>query len=115
VVTPRKQRFDSIPGTLGVLVCTDKYLDHVVNLTTAAFAKGLVVSLFFTGKGVLLTMQPQFSKLVGKCTLGVCDMSFRACGLHGKEHLIPGSTQNDFTTQAANAEMQARSDRHLVF
>ena len=115
MVTCRKQTIGSIHGTLGVLVSTDKYLDHVVKLTTAAFAKGLMVSLFFTGKGVLLTMKPQFSKLVGKCTLRVCAMSFRAFGLHGKEHLIPGATRNDFTTQAENAEMLAKSDRHLVF
>jgi hypothetical protein len=97
------------------MVTTDKHLDHVVSLTAAAFAKGVSVSLFFTGRGVLLTMHPQFSKLVGKCTLRVCDISFRAYGLNGKEHLVPGATLRDFTTQAANAEMLARSDRHLVF
>jgi predicted peroxiredoxin len=52
--------------SLAILVSTDKHLDHVVNLTAAAFAKGKKVSLFFTGKGVLLTMRPRFEDLVGK-------------------------------------------------
>lgn len=101
--------------TLAVVVATDQHLDHVVRLTAAAYDKGVKVSLFFTGRGVLLTMQPQFRKLVGKCTLRICDVSFRANGLHGREHRVPGVTANDFTTQAANAEMLASSERHLCF
>jgi predicted peroxiredoxin len=107
----------AIPATdsLAILVSTDKHLDHVVNLTTAAFAKGKKVSLFFTGKGVLLTMQPKFKELAGKAELIICDASFRASGLHGREHEVPGVTMNDFSTQAKNAEILERADRHLVF
>ena len=104
----------SATDSLSILVSTDKHLDHVVNLTTAAFAKGKKVSLFFTGKGVLLTIRPQFKKLVGKATLSICDVSFRANGLHGREEEVPGVTMNDFATQAKNAQMLANSDRHLV-
>jgi predicted peroxiredoxin len=101
--------------SLGILVSSDKHLDYVVNLTKAAYAKGKTVSLFFTGKGVLLTMQPQFKELVGKAKLSVCDVSFRANGLHGREEEVPGVGFKDFATQARNAEMLARSDRYLVF
>ena len=101
--------------SLGILVSSEKYLDYVVNLTKAAHAKGKAVSLFFTGKGVLLTMQPQFKELVGKAKLSVCDVSFRANGLHGREEEVPGVGFKDFATQARNAEMLARSDRYLVF
>jgi hypothetical protein len=101
--------------SLGILVSSDKHLDYVVNLTKAAYEKGKTVSLFFTGKGVLLTMQPQFKELVGKAKLSVCDVSFRANGLHGREEEVPGVGFKDFATQARNAEMLARSDRYLVF
>lgn len=101
--------------SLGILVSTDKYLDHVVNLAKAAHGKGKAVSVFFTGRGVLLTMQPQFKELVGKAKLSVCDVSFRANGLHGRESEVPGVGFKDFATQAKNAEMLAASDRYLVF
>ena len=102
-------------GALAIMVSTDKHLDHVVNLTTAAFAKGKKVSLFFTGKGVLLTLKPKFKALVGKAVLSICDVSFRANGLHGREHEVPGVTMDAFSTQAGNAEMLNMADRHLVF
>jgi hypothetical protein len=101
--------------TLGILVNTDKYLDYVINLTRAAHKKGKDVQIFFTGKGVLLTMQPAFKELVGKARLAVCDVSFRACGLHGREDEVPGVGFKDFATQARNAEMVANMDRYVVF
>jgi hypothetical protein len=101
--------------TLGILVSTDNYFDHVVSLTQAAHGKGKQVSVFFTGRGVLLTMHPRFKELVGKAKLSVCDVSFRANGLHGREAEVPGVGFKDFATQAKNAEMLAQSDRYLVF
>jgi hypothetical protein len=100
---------------LAILVSTDRHLDHVVSLTAAASAKGKRVSLFFTGRGVLLTMKPRFKELVGKATLQICDVSFRANGLHGREKEVPGVTARDFSTQAKNAQMLAEAQRHLVF
>jgi len=100
---------------LAILVGTDRHLDHVINLTAAAFAKGKQVSLFFTGKGVLLTMNQRFKELAGKAELHICDMSFRANGLHGRENEVPGVTAKDFSTQAKNAQMLAAAQRHLVF
>jgi len=105
----------SATDSLAILVSTDNHLDHVVNLTTAAFAKGKKVNLFFTGKGVLLTIRPQFRKLVGKATVSICDVSFRANGLHGREEEVPGVTMKNFATQAKNAQMLAGADRHMVF
>ena len=90
-------------------------MGHVVNLTQAAHAKGKLVSLFFTGKGVLLTMDPRFKELVGKARLSICDASFRENGLHGRESEVPGVGFKDFATQAKNAEMLDQSDRYLVF
>lgn len=102
-------------GTLGILISSDKHLDKVVNLTGAAHAKGKQVSIFFTGKGVLLTLEPGFKHLVGKAKLSICDVSFRANGLHGREEEVPGVGFKDFATQARNAEMLNEADRYLVF
>ena len=50
--------------TLGILVNTDKHLDYVINLTSAAHAKEKSVQIFFTGKSVVLSLEPDFKKLV---------------------------------------------------
>lgn len=105
----------STTDSLTILVCSDKHLNHVVNLTMAASAKGKKVSIFFTGKGVLLTVKPKFKALAGKAALSICDVSFRANGLHGREHEVPGVTMEAFSTQTRNAEMLDKADRHLVF
>ena len=102
-------------AVLGILVSSDKHLDYVVNLTSAAHAKGKEVHIFFTGRGVLLALNSEFQQLVGKAKLSICDVSFRANGLHGREEEVPGVGFKDFATQAKNAEMVAQADRYLVF
>ena len=98
--------------SLGILVSTDQHLDYVLKLTDAACARNKTVAVFFTGKGVLLTQDPGFEKLVDKAKLSVCDMSFRAMGLSGT---VPGVGAKDFTTQARSAEVIKRCDRYVVF
>ena len=97
---------------LGLLVSSDRHLDCVISLTQAACDKGKEVEIFFTGKGVLLTQSPEFSKLVGKAKMSLCDVSFRALGLKGD---VPGFGFKHFATQARNAEIIKNSDRYLVF
>ena len=97
---------------LGILVSSDKHLDYVIKLTEAARAKDKDVEIFFTGRGVLLTQSPDFSRLVGKAKLSLCDVSFRALGLEGD---VPGLGFKDFATQAKNAEIIKKSDRYVVF
>ena len=97
---------------LGILVGTDKFLDHVIHLTDAAHAKGIDIQIFFTGSGVHLTQNPDFAQLVGKAKLSVCDVSFRAFEYTGD---VPGVGFKDFATQARNAEMINSCDRYVVF
>ena len=101
--------------TIGILVSSNQHLDDVINLTCAAHEKGKQVQIFFTGKGVLLTLVPEFKELVGKAKLSVCDVSFRANGFHGREEEVPGVGFKDFATQGRNAEMLNEVDRYLVF
>jgi hypothetical protein len=101
--------------TLGVLVTTDKHLDSVIELINAAHENGKQVQVFFTGAAVHLTVQPDFAKLAGKAKIWICDVSFRANGLHGREEDVPGVDFKSFATQGRNAEMLAESDRYVVF
>jgi hypothetical protein len=97
---------------LGILVSSDKHLDYVNKLTDAANEKGKDVLIFFTGKGVLLTQRPEFSQLVGKAEMSLCDVSFRALGLEGE---VPGFGPKDFATQEKNVAMIEKGDRYVVF
>lgn len=97
---------------LGILVATDRHLNHVIRLTEAAVSKEKQVEIFFTGAAVALTQEDEFSRLVGKARLSVCDVSFRAMGLTGE---VPGVGFKDFATQARNAEMINDCDRYVVF
>ena len=101
--------------TIGILVSSDRHLDYIIHFTRAAHDKGKQVKIFFTGKGVRLTLVPEFKELVGKAKLWVCDVSFRANGFHGRENEVPGVGFKDFATQARNAEMLNEVDRYLVF
>ncbi len=98
--------------TLGILVGTDKHLDHVISLADAAQTKGKDVEIFFSGQGVMLTQSADFGKLAGKAKLSVCDESFRSNGLQGD---VPGVGFKDFATQSRNAEMIGKADRYVVF
>lgn len=97
---------------LGILVSSDKHLDCVNKLTNAAHEKGKDVLIFFTGKGVLLTQSPEFTQLVGKAKMSLCDVSFRALGLEGE---VPGLGPKDFATQENNVAMIEKSDGYVVF
>ena len=101
--------------SLGILVSSDKHLDHVVALVKAAHAAGKETQVFFTGSATFLTVDPAFAELEGKAKLWVCDVSFRTNGLHGREDEVRGVGYKDFVTQGRNAEMLAEVDRYVVF
>ena len=101
--------------TLGILVSSTNHLDSVVELVTAAHARGKETQVFFTGSAVFLTLEPDFAKLEGMAKLWVCDVSFRTNGLHGREDDVPGVDYKGFATQGRNAEMLAEVDRYVVF
>ena len=97
---------------LGILVSSDKHLEYIINLTDAAHDKGKEVEIFFTGEGVMLTQSSDFTRLIGKAKMSLCDVSYRALGLEGD---VPGFGFKDFATQAKNAEIIKNSDRYVVF
>ncbi len=97
---------------LGILVTSDRHFRHVLGVTEAARRAGKKVTLFFTGRGVLLTQLPEFARLPGIAQVDLCEVSYRANGLEGE---LPGLNFRNFATQAKNAEMIEDSDRYLVF
>lgn len=98
--------------SLGICVATRNQWNHVVGLARAAKAAGKAVEIFFTGEGVLLTQEPRFAELLDSAKVTVCEVSFIANGLKGKE--VPGLKYKDFVTQARNAEMVEHCERYVV-
>jgi peroxiredoxin family protein len=103
-----------IAEKLGILVCTDKYLDHVVGLTKAARAKGKEVQIFFTANAVFLTQDPEFSELLeAGAKVSLCDKTYKGFDLHETyKEKIEGV---EHTNQEANAAMAEEVDKYVVF
>lgn len=97
--------------TLALMVSTPEALPHLLGLVEAAEKRGLAVTVFFTGEGVLVTQDPRFGKLTGRAQMALCEVSFRALGLEGE---VPGLGYKDFATQARHAEMLEDFPHYLV-
>lgn len=107
--------------TLGICVANKGRMEHVLGLARAARKAGKEVKVFFTGEGVLLTKDPRFPELLDVAKTGsslahgqvaVCEVSFMANGLTGKEQ--SGLRDKDFVTQGRNAEMVEECARYVV-
>lgn len=98
-------------GKLGILVSSDRHLDHLLGIARAAQAAGKEVTVFLTHRGVLLTQDPAFAQLEGLARVSLCQVNFSAWGL---ERPAPAVADEDFVSQARHAQMIAGCDRYIV-
>lgn len=101
-------------GKLGIFVCSDRHLDHMVGIAKAAIGKGNEVQIFFTGPGVKLSPDPEVQGLVeAGAKVKLCDLTYKKFELdkqYGEELAgIKHGGQHD------NAEMIGEVDRYVVF
>jgi len=97
---------------LGILVNTDRHLEHIAGITKAAVSRGYEVIIFSMDEGTKLLSNSDFSEL---SKLQGVQMSF--CGLNAKllgvpadgipEEIVDGS-------QYDNALMHHNSDKVIV-
>jgi len=97
---------------LGILVNTDKNLDHIMGLTAAAVSKGHEVAIFVMDDGVRLLGESVFGNLckMSGVTVCFCDYSTRLIDLPREkvsQDIVCGS-------QYDNAVMNHNADRVLV-
>lgn len=97
---------------LGILVNTDRHLDDIVGLTTAAVAKGHEVILFSMDTGTRLLERGAYTDLcrLPGVSMSVCEhsakaLAVRTAGLPGA--IVCGS-------QYQNAVMSQSADRVIV-
>ena len=98
--------------SLGILVTSDKHLDKLIKLCMAAKDKEIEVKIFFSHLGTLLTQAPRFSELEGLGKLSICKVGFEN---HGLKQPVTGINEEDYATQARNAELIEDCDRYVVF
>ena len=94
---------------LGIIITTDRHVDHVIGITQAADAKGHVVSIFAMDSGTRLLENPEFTQLcaVGNVVMSVCQHSASEHGVNTEgvsKEIILGSQFN-------NAMMNSESDK----
>ncbi|MAF47682.1 MAG: hypothetical protein CMM10_05430 [Rhodospirillaceae bacterium] len=97
---------------LGILVNTDRRLDHILGLATAARAKNHEVVIFAMDRGARLMENDRFGELAGRdgISVSVCDHSARENGAtlgDNAEAIVMGSQLN-------NAMMAQEVDRLIV-
>lgn len=97
---------------LGILVNTDKNLDHILGITRSAISKGHTVSIFNMDDGTKLLGNPAFTSLCQTkgVTMAFCDHSAKHMKVSTES--IPG----DITcgSQFDNANMNHDADKVIV-
>lgn len=96
---------------LGILVTSDKHIDHLIGITKAAYKAGKDVSIFLTNRGVFLSKDERLSELDGICHVSLCNLCFDFFKLTKPVHVVK---DKDFGTQARNAQMISECDRFIV-
>ena len=97
---------------LGILVNTDRHLEHIIGITGAAVSRGHEVSIFTMDDGAKLLDNPDFcalSRLQG-VKMSFCRQSAKRSGM-GKEG-IPGEIVDG--SQYNNAIMHHKADKVIV-
>jgi hypothetical protein len=97
--------------TLGIVVSSDKHLDHLLGLCKAAERSGRDVIIFLTARGVLLTQDPRFPELGEYPKISLCNVGFDAFGL---KKPVPLVDDKDFATQTRHAMLIEDCDRYVV-
>lgn len=97
---------------LGILVNTDRHLEHIIGLTRAAVAKGHEVILFAMDEGTRLLGNASYTDLckLRGVSMSVCEHSAKALAVRTEG--LPGAIVCG--SQYHNAVMSQSADRVIV-
>ena len=101
--------------TLGILVASNKHIDHVIGVARAAKKAGKALVIFFTYDGVLMTQDPKYEELVdiGPEEMSLCNVRWEELGLKGRP--IPaGMDEKGLATQLRHVALIDSCDRYIV-
>jgi len=97
---------------LGILVNTDKHLEHTLGLTKAAIAKNHEVIIFIMDEGTRLLENDSFVALakLPAVSISLCEHSAKGYGINTKDL----SKDINCASQFNNAMMNHNADRVIV-
>ena len=96
---------------LGILVSSDRYIDHLIGITKAAHRIGKKVTIFLTNRAVLLTKNERFTELEGICHVSLCSLCLESFKV---DKPVPVVNDKDFGTQMRNVVIMKDCDRYIV-
>ena len=96
---------------LGILVSSDRHIDHLIGITKAAHRAGKKVKIFLTNRGVFLTKNERFTELEGICHISLCSLCFESFKV---DKPVPIVKDQDFGTQMRNVQIMKDCDRYIV-
>jgi len=97
---------------IGILVNTDRHLEHIRGITEAAVRRGHTVAIFAMDEGTRLLENPEYRKLceLEGVEMSFCDHNAQGLGINKDgvpDEIVCGSQYN-------NAVMQHEADRVIV-
>jgi predicted peroxiredoxin len=97
---------------LGILITTDRHLNHILDISRAASAKGHEVTIFAMNEGTKLLANSEFTRLceLDNTTMSLCNHSATEFGVDTtgiSKEIIIGSQFN-------NAMMNNQADKIIV-
>lgn len=97
---------------LGILVNTNRHLEHARGLTRAAIAKNHEVIIFIMDEGTRLLGEKSFVELaeLPGVSMSLCEHSAKDCGVNTTNL----SEDVDCASQLSNAMMNQNADRVIV-
>lgn len=101
--------------TLGILVSTNRHIDHVIGVAKAAKKAGKGLVIFFTHDGILMTQEPKYQELadIGPDKMSLCNVRWEELGLKGNP--IPaGMDDKGMATQSGHVALIEKCDRYMV-
>ncbi len=101
--------------SLGIFVTSEKHMNHIMGVTTAAKAKGMDVKVFFTWKGTKLAKDPQFPKLCTLAEVAICADSYKKMGWDPEKDIPEGLTDKQMSTQAKHGYIIDECEKYISF
>ncbi len=104
---------------LGILVPTNKHIDHLIGIARAAKKAGKALCIFLTHEGVWISQNPRYQELAEIVSsdendeISLCNVSWEGIGL--KDQPIPsGMDPKDLASQSRHCELIEKCDRYMV-
>ncbi|MCB2189297.1 MAG: hypothetical protein KQJ78_23005 [Deltaproteobacteria bacterium] len=96
---------------LGILVSSDRNLEHLIGICQAARRAGKEVTIFLSARGVLLSKDPRFQEMEACPDISLCNVGFEHFEMTKPVYVVQ---EKNFATQMRHAIMIEDCQRYIV-